>query len=73
MAADLANTPVTGSHVQACGDAPIISGYLGTVETFDHAIATFATRYADQVERDYEQFARAIQSRQLEVHIEDET
>jgi uncharacterized protein (DUF2252 family) len=42
------------------GRATVISGYLGTGEGFDHAIADFAMAYADQNERDYRQLLEAI-------------
>ena len=32
----------------------MISGYLGNSDAFDKAIATFATAYADQSERDHD-------------------
>ena len=35
------------------GDPVAIAAYLGTNDTFDHAIAQFAAAYADQTERDY--------------------
>jgi hypothetical protein len=35
------------------GDPAQISGYLGSNDTFDRAIASFAEAYADQTERDY--------------------
>src|SRR6266700_2255784 len=35
------------------GDPAQISGYLGTNDTFDRAIASFAEAYADQTERDH--------------------
>jgi hypothetical protein len=38
----------------------MISGYLGTSETFDHAIADFAIAYADQNERDYQRLRQAV-------------
>ncbi|HMP60616.1 MAG TPA: DUF2252 domain-containing protein [Gemmatales bacterium] len=50
------------------GDAAAISGYLGAGESFDGAIAAFATAYADQVERDYDCFAQAVRAGRLEVH-----
>jgi uncharacterized protein (DUF2252 family) len=49
------------AHAKA-GDAPAISGYLGASDRFDRAVAQYAAAYADQVERDYETFARAIDS-----------
>jgi uncharacterized protein (DUF2252 family) len=44
------------------GDAAIISGYLGTTDTFDQAIATFADRYADQNELDHDALVKAVRS-----------
>ncbi len=43
------------------GDPAQISGYLGLSDVFDQAIASFAVRYADQVERDYTELMAAIQ------------
>ena len=48
------------------GDPIAISGYLGSGEAFDEAIADFAARYADQNERDYQAFVDAIGSGRLE-------
>ncbi len=42
------------------GDAAMISGYMGASEVFDDAIADFAVEYADQGERDYRTFVKAI-------------
>ena len=44
------------------GDATTIAGYLGNRDIFDEAIAQYALDYADQVERDYEEFKAAIRS-----------
>ena len=41
------------------GDAAAISGYLGSGDTFDRAVASFAEAYADQTESDYAAFCRA--------------
>ena len=41
------------------GDAAAISGYLGTGDRFDRAVAEFAEAYADQTETDQAAFARA--------------
>jgi len=41
------------------GDAAAISGYLGTGDRFDRAVAGFAEAYADQTEADYAAFTRA--------------
>jgi uncharacterized protein (DUF2252 family) len=44
------------------GDRIAIASYLGKNDTFDRAIADFASAYADQNERDYEAFADAVRS-----------
>jgi hypothetical protein len=49
----------------------LISGYLGKADTFDQAIASFAVAYADQVESDYESFAKAVRDGQLEARMDD--
>ena len=41
------------------GDGAAISGYLGTGDRFDRAVANFAAAYADQTEADYAAFTRA--------------
>jgi hypothetical protein len=43
-----------------------VAEYLGRDDSFDQAIADFCERYADQNERDYEQFVKAIRSGRLE-------
>ena len=47
------------------GDRIAIASYLGAGDTFDRAIADFATAYADQNERDYETFVAAVSSGRL--------
>jgi uncharacterized protein (DUF2252 family) len=42
------------------GRASLISGYLGTSEIFDHAIADFAVAYARQNEQDHQRLLEAI-------------
>ncbi|MBV9183882.1 MAG: DUF2252 domain-containing protein [Acidobacteria bacterium] len=42
------------------GDAAVVSGYLGTNDRGDKALAKFSLRYADQTTKDYELFKRAI-------------
>jgi uncharacterized protein (DUF2252 family) len=42
------------------GDPIAIAEYLGTDGTVDSAIADFSTRYADQNQRDYDTFVKAI-------------
>lgn len=47
------------------GDAAMIVGYLGGKDQFDQAIGDYAVGYADQVERDYAAFVKAIRSGKL--------
>jgi uncharacterized protein (DUF2252 family) len=49
------------------GDATQIAAYLGGGTTFDEALASFGEAYADQCERDYEEFVAACKSGRLEV------
>jgi uncharacterized protein (DUF2252 family) len=42
------------------GDPIAIAEYLGNDDTFDKAIANFSARYADQNQRDYDTFVKAI-------------
>jgi uncharacterized protein (DUF2252 family) len=42
------------------GKPALLAGYLGTGAAFDDALAQFALAYADQTERDFEAFARAV-------------
>jgi len=44
----------------------LISGYLGTNETFDDAIVKFSVDYADQNERDYTELVDAVRSGRVE-------
>jgi len=44
------------------GDASMISGYLGSGDTFDEAVTRFAVDYADQTERDHEALIKAVKS-----------
>jgi uncharacterized protein (DUF2252 family) len=47
------------------GDPIAIAACLGEDDAFDKSITDFARRYADQNERDYEQFVNAIKSGRL--------
>jgi uncharacterized protein (DUF2252 family) len=44
------------------GDAAAIAGYCGRSDRLDRSIARFALRYADQTEKDYGLFRKAIRS-----------
>jgi uncharacterized protein (DUF2252 family) len=48
------------------GDRIAIASYLGKGDTFDRAVASFASAYADQNERDYEAFADAVGSGRID-------
>ena len=52
------------------GDSAVIHGYLGNSNEFDEAIASFAVTYADQNERDYKDFLKAIRAGKIEVYNE---
>ena len=47
------------------GDPVAIAAYLGANNAFSRSMADFAQRYADQNERDYQEFAAAIHSGRL--------
>ena len=48
------------------GDPVAIAAYLGASDAFDKSITDFSQRYADQNERDYEEFVTAVGSGRLE-------
>jgi uncharacterized protein (DUF2252 family) len=48
------------------GDPIAIAAYLGKDDAFDRSITDFSERYADQNERDYQEFVDAIRSGRLE-------
>jgi predicted alpha/beta hydrolase len=48
------------------GDPVAIAAYLGGTDTFDQAVTDFSLAYADQNERDFEAFIKAIRSGWLE-------
>jgi Uncharacterized protein conserved in bacteria (DUF2252) len=50
------------------GDRIAIAAYLGRSDSFDQAIAKFSRHYADQNERDYEAFRRAVRRGRLVAH-----
>ena len=56
--------------VRACARATAISGYLGSSEDFDHAVADFAIAYADQNERDYRRLLEAISAGRVQAMTE---
>ncbi len=52
------------------GDAAMISGYMGSSGTFDDAIGEFAVEYADQNQRDYRAFVRAVREEKVKAIVE---
>jgi uncharacterized protein (DUF2252 family) len=48
------------------GDPVAIAAYLGASDGFDRSITGFAQRYAEQNERDYEAFIKAIRAGRIE-------
>ena len=59
--ADLCGKTLARAHAKA-GDASLITGYVGSTDGLDQAIADYAAVYADRVEYDYETFRRAIRT-----------
>ncbi len=52
------------------GDAAMISGYMGSSEAFDDAVCEFAVEYADQTQRDYRAFVKAVRAGRVEATVE---
>jgi uncharacterized protein (DUF2252 family) len=52
------------------GDRIAIAAYLGKGETFDHAIADFSERYADQNELDYAALSDAVKSGRINAEMD---
>jgi uncharacterized protein (DUF2252 family) len=57
--AELCGWVLARAHARS-GDAAMIAGYLGKGEAFDDAITSFAVRYADQTEEDYQALRAAV-------------
>jgi uncharacterized protein (DUF2252 family) len=62
--ASLCGQTLARGHARS-GDRIAIASYLGGGDGFDRAICDFARSYADQNERDYEEFAAAVDSGRL--------
>jgi predicted alpha/beta hydrolase len=52
------------------GDAAMMSGYMGSGQTFDDAVGEFAVEYADQNRSDYRAFVKAIRDRRIQATTE---
>jgi hypothetical protein len=48
------------------GDPVALTEYLGRTDAFDQSIIDFCERYADQNEKDYDQFVTAVKSGRLQ-------
>ena len=57
----LCGATLARAHARA-GEPALLAGYLGGGSRFDEALSHFAVAYADQNERDYEAFGRAVKS-----------
>ena len=68
--ADWCGQALALSHARS-GDAAMLSGYMGSSDTFDHAIAEFSLAYADQNEKDHASFIKAIKSGRIEAEYEE--
>ena len=68
--ARLCGSMLARAHAKA-GNATLLSSYMGSTDVIDEAISDFAVKYADQTEKDYSDFIKAIKSGKLEVQ-EDE-
>jgi uncharacterized protein (DUF2252 family) len=68
--ADWCGQALALSHARS-GDAALLSGYMGSSDTFDQAIAEFSLVYADQNEKDHASFNKAIKSGRIEAEYEE--
>ncbi|HEY2350434.1 MAG TPA: DUF2252 domain-containing protein [Puia sp.] len=57
------------SHARS-GDADLLRGYMGKTDEFDEALASFSVSYADQNEKDYQSFKRAIRDGRIKAEFE---
>jgi uncharacterized protein (DUF2252 family) len=64
--AKLCGWALARAHARS-GEPAKISGYLGSSDKFDEAMADFATSYADQSERDYNVLRKAVRNGKLDV------
>jgi uncharacterized protein (DUF2252 family) len=67
--ADLCGRVLARAHAR-CSEPALISGYLGTSDKFDQAVAHFAVAFADQTERDHRALEQAVRAGKLEAIVE---
>ena len=63
--AEICGWALARAHARS-GDAAAMAGYLGSGDSFDRALASFAEAYADQNERDYATLREAVDSGRIE-------
>jgi uncharacterized protein (DUF2252 family) len=63
--AEICGWALARAHARS-GDAAAMAGYLGSGDSFDRALASFAEAYADQNERDYAALREAVDSGRIE-------
>lgn len=68
--ADWCGQALALSHARS-GDSALLSGYMGSSDTFDEAIAGFSLAYADQNEKDHAAFMKAVKSGKIEAESEE--
>jgi predicted alpha/beta hydrolase len=57
--AELCGATLARAHARS-GDRIAIASYLGSGQSFDHALVTFAEAYADQNEKDHRSLVEAV-------------
>lgn len=67
--AHLCGWALARAHARS-GDPAMISGYIGSNETFDEAIAKFSFSYAEQNDQDHTALLKAIRAGKLEAYRE---
>ena len=67
--ADMCGWALARGHAKS-GQAPQLSGYAGKSDQLDEAMADFAQAYADQSEKDYALFQRAIAAGRIPIEVE---
>ena len=62
---EICGSTLARAHARS-GDRIAIASYLGSGNTFDRALSSFAVDYADQNQRDYDTVVAAIAAGKLE-------
>ena len=68
--ADWCGQALALSHART-GDSAMLSGYMGSGDVLDKAVAEFSFAYADQNEQDYALFMKAVKSGKIEAEFEE--